>query len=121
MQHIPIQLKAFACPSRPGAIHLSKMSINLVYANIAVFNVNRNADQDAPSNEHYLCRLEHYITIHAYTQTAELGIFQCAGLMKIETHRNIVECRCSRPYQLSFTCSPASRLRLHGQFDCPSG
>lgn len=51
---------------------------------------------DAVSEEHHTCSVSRKIAIPAHTQAAVLVNWYGAGLMKIETHRNILKPQCSQ-------------------------
>lgn len=89
----PTEQKVVSWSLRPAAINLTKAPINPIHADITVFNM--HTDKDTLDNEQYLCRVEKQITILAHMPAAILMCSQGPGLIKIETHCNIVERRCS--------------------------
>lgn len=89
-QHISNQTKIRPLAFESSGNFFDKKPINYIYDNITVFFVCTNPDKDAQSDEHCLSSLERQIIIPAYMQATELVGSQGAGLMMMETCRNVV-------------------------------
>lgn len=69
--------------------------INSIFADIKVLKNNKNWSDDSVPDEHYLCFIEHEITILEHTKATVLISCQGTMLMTSETNRKIVERRWS--------------------------
>lgn len=73
----------------------TKTTIIPIYANINVLDSNANSNYDVVRADNHFIQVARHITIAAHTQSTILLRCEGSGLMKTETHCNIMERRCS--------------------------
>lgn len=74
--------------------HYEEIGDKVYTRHITVSKLNTNFNNDGLGNEYTLCPVQLQTSISTYMQAAIFVICQGAGLMIIETQRNIVERRC---------------------------
>lgn len=83
----------------------------------AVFNVNENYHYNIVSDDFSLRYVVGHVTLPLYMQAAVLFSCQGAGLMTIETQRNVVEQRCSMMVRGLMDILHGKRFLLHRKSD----